>query len=36
VSEIVLKDAVVDTSVLVFNEATAERALGNIDYFSFA
>lgn len=35
VSELILKDAVVNNN-LVFSEATAEQALGGIDYFSFA
>jgi hypothetical protein len=35
VSQIVIKD-VVDPTALVFNEATAEQALGGIDYFQFA
>ena len=34
-SELIIKDAVVNNN-LVFNEATAEQALGGIDYFSFA
>lgn len=35
VSDIIIKNAV-DPNALVFNEATAEQALGNVDYFSFA
>lgn len=35
VSDIILKDAV-DPNAVVFSESTAEQALGNIDYFSFA
>lgn len=35
VSELVIKDAIVNPG-LVFDEASAEKALGNINYFSFA